>query len=315
MKTGMTISAVGHLAVLTWAMVSFSVAPFQVAPADSLPVDIISMKDFSQLTKGVENAPEKNTQKPLVEKVAKRRLIDNTTAEVSDKPEIRPTSEPTPPSPLKPPEKKSEPKPAKSAPPKPAEKKAAPPKPKPAPKDAIAEALKKDEAKRKQKAEQTASIPTPKRRPPRPRPKRQPKFDASKVAALLDKRKPRRRAAAGETLSDTASLGLPSGAAPTLSQTEIDALRAQIQQCWNPPAGVVEAEQLIVVVRILLNQDGSLSGEPILLNRGGHQLFQIAAESAKRAIRRCQPYRLPIEKYQVWKDVEVTFDPRDMFRG
>jgi colicin import membrane protein len=41
----------------------------------------------------------------------------------------------------------------------------------------------------------------------------------------------------------------------------------------------------------------------------------VAAESARRAILRCQPYRLPIAKYDVWKDVEVNFDPRDMFRG
>jgi colicin import membrane protein len=35
-----------------------------------------------------------------------------------------------------------------------------------------------------------------------------------------------------------------------------------------------------------------------------------------RAVRRCAPYSfMPITKYDVWKDVEVTFDPRDMFRG
>jgi hypothetical protein len=24
---------------------------------------------------------------------------------------------------------------------------------------------------------------------------------------------------------------------------------------------------------------------------------------------------MPVAKYEAWKDVEVTFDPRDMFRG
>lgn len=51
------------------------------------------------------------------------------------------------------------------------------------------------------------------------------------------------------------------------------------------------------------------------MNRGSHPIFRIAAESAMRAIRRCQPYHLPLSKYEVWRDVEVTFDPRDMFRG
>jgi colicin import membrane protein len=41
----------------------------------------------------------------------------------------------------------------------------------------------------------------------------------------------------------------------------------------------------------------------------------VAAESALRAVRRCQPYTMPAAKYDIWRDVEVTFDPRDMFGG
>lgn len=132
---------------------------------------------------------------------------------------------------------------------------------------------------------------------------------------MLDKRKPQRHAAVGDTLNSTPSLGLPTGRAATLTQTEIDALRAQIQACWNPPAGAANAEDIIVKVRLQLHQDGSLSAQPTLMNRGSHPIFRIAAESAMRAIRRCQPYHLPLSKYEVWRDVEVTFDPRDMFRG
>jgi len=40
------------------------------------------------------------------------------------------------------------------------------------------------------------------------------------------------------------------------------------------------------------------------------------AESAKRALLQCQPYRmLKPEHYDTWKDMEITFDPRDMLRG
>jgi colicin import membrane protein len=97
--------------------------------------------------------------------------------------------------------------------------------------------------------------------------------------------------------------------------SEIDALRAQIQACWNPPVGAEEAEKLIVRLRIQFKPDGTLSREPELLNRGTSSYFTVAAESAMRAVRRCQPYTMPAAKYDVWKDVEVTFDPRDMFRG
>jgi hypothetical protein len=42
----------------------------------------------------------------------------------------------------------------------------------------------------------------------------------------------------------------------------------------------------------------------------------VAAESAMSAVKKCAPYSfMPVAKYEAWKDVEVTFDPRDMFRG
>src|SRR6185295_5519457 len=97
------------------------------------------------------------------------------------------------------------------------------------------------------------------------------------------------RAATGDTLSTRPSLGVPTGNAASLTQSEIDALRARIQQCWNPPAGLADARDLIVVVRIRFNQDGSLSADPTLSNSGAHPTFQVAAESALRAVRRCAP--------------------------
>ena len=141
------------------------------------------------------------------------------------------------------------------------------------------------------------------------------RFDPTRIAALLDKRKSTRQAATGAELSRTASLGAVTGAAAQLSQTEIDALRGQIQRCWNPPVGTSDARDLIVRVRLTLNQDGSLAGQPMVTDRGGGSTYQIAAEAAMRAIRRCAPYTLPAAKYEAWRDVEVTFDPRDMFRG
>jgi len=53
----------------------------------------------------------------------------------------------------------------------------------------------------------------------------------------------------------------------------------------------------------------------MVLNHGRNALFQIAAEAATRAVRRCQPFRLPASKYEAWQEVEVNFDPNDMFRG
>ena len=104
--------------------------------------------------------------------------------------------------------------------------------------------------------------------------------------------------------------------AASLSQNELDALRARLRQCWNVPVGLAEARDLIVTVRIQFKRDGSLASEPALMNHGGHPAFLAASESALRAIRTCAPYSfLPVAKYEAWKDIIIDFDPRDMFRG
>jgi colicin import membrane protein len=313
MKAGWTISAVLHGAVLAWGLVAFATKPLSAPPLEFISTDIISAADFSQITNGVKTAPKAETPKPLVEKVADAKPVEDTNSKVADnKPEITATADKIEPPKPEPEKKKPEPKPPMpAAKNEPKQAFAKEPEPKV---DPIAEALKKDTKKPDPKTQQKAETPLP---PKKPEPlKPQPQFDAHRIAALLDKRDPQRHSATGETLSHTPSLGTSTGRAASLSQSEIDALRARIQQCWNPPAGLADARDLVVVVRIRFNQDGSLSAEPTLSNSVSHPTFQIAAESALRAVKRCAPYSfMPIAKYDVWKDVEVTFDPRDMFRG
>jgi colicin import membrane protein len=316
MKAGWTISAILHAGVLAWGLVTIAAKPLDKPPTESLPVDIISASDFSQLTKGSKTAPKVETPKPLVEKIAEAKPVEEQNSKVVDKkPEVVATAERVePPKPPEPEKKKAEPTPPIPVPqakPEPKQAFAKEPEPKI---DPIAEAIKKDTKKPDTKMQQKADVPTPVKKPEPPKP--QPKFDANRIAALLDKREAQRQSVTGTTLNNRPSLGSPTANAASLSQNEIDALRARIQQCWSPPAGLAEARDLIVVVRIRFNQDGSLSADPTLTNSGSHPTFQVAAESALRAVRRCAPYSfMPIAKYDAWKDVEVTFDPRDMFRG
>jgi len=315
MKAGWTISAAGHAGVLLYALVSIAAAPLKTPP-EALPVDVISATEFSQLTKGVKTAPKAEVPKPLVEKIGDPKPNENPAPKVVDKPEIVAAAD----------------EPPKPAPPKPETKPPVPqakpePKPEPKPRDAfarendpktdpIAEAIKKEQATKKPEPKKAEAPKPPKKQDP---PKQQPKFDANQIQqklALLDKRDPQRRAATGETLSPTPSLGAPTGSAATLSQSEIDALRARLRECWTVPVGLAEARDLIVTVRIQFNKDGSLSADPRLMNSGSHPAFQAASESALRAVRRCAPYTfMPPAKYEGWKDIIVDFDPRDMFRG
>jgi hypothetical protein len=43
--------------------------------------------------------------------------------------------------------------------------------------------------------------------------------------------------------------------------------------------------------------------------------FRSAAENARRAILRCSPFTLPPNKYEVWRDLTLRFDPSRMFGG
>jgi colicin import membrane protein len=202
-----------------------------------------------------------------------------------------------------------EPKP-KPKPPVAAEKKQVEPQ-----RDLIAEALKKDDSKKKQEAKKEAKAPTPPT-PPKKEAPQQPKFDPKNVAALLDKRAPQRLAAAGDVANQTVSLGAPSGLAAQLSQTELDALRARLAQLWSPPAGAKNPEELVVLIRMQLKPDGSLAGPPLVMTSGKTPLFMASRDSAIRAVLRGQPFdMLRPEHYEQWKDIEITFDPRDMIRG
>ena len=291
MRTGLTISGVGHAAFLLWSVIAFVAKPYENTPAEAMPVDIISENDFSKLAAGVKNAPKVEAPKPLVEQVGDQKPAEDPLAKIAKK-EIKAATD-TPPTPeRKPPEPQKKPAEAKS--------------------DPIADALKKDAAKKAEQKKADVKPPLPPKRPAQPA---QPQFDPRTVEALLNKRDPQRLAATGEALEPSVSLGAPGGAAQ-LSQSEIDALRGRLAQLWNPPAGAKDPRELIVQVRFQLKPDGTIAGPPAVLTSGSSPLFVAARDSAIRAIFRGQPYNmLKPEHYDQWKDIEITFDPRDMLRG
>ena len=73
----------------------------------------------------------------------------------------------------------------------------------------------------------------------------------------------------------------------------------------------------MIRIRIQLKQDGTLSATADGADRAATaSLYNPARDSAVRAVFAGQPYdMLKPEHYETWKDIEVTFDPRDMFRG
>jgi hypothetical protein len=101
-----------------------------------------------------------------------------------------------------------------------------------------------------------------------------------------------------------------------LSMTEIDSIRTQIQRNWNVPAGAQDAHLMIVKLRIQLLPDGTVHRVEIV-EKGrieSEPFFRSMAESAVRAVKRThQINNLSPDKYHLWRDITVNFDPRDMF--
>jgi hypothetical protein len=143
-------------------------------------------------------------------------------------------------------------------------------------------------------------------------------FDPNSIAALIDKSK-----------QDTAEVKTPKNLVSqdqekniensSLSLSEEDALKAQIFGCWSIPLGLPYDENLLVRIKLKLKPDGSVIDSEILdharMNKPGQGFYKVLAESALRAIKLCQPLRVPTTGYERWKDLQLNFDAREMLEG
>jgi hypothetical protein len=94
--------------------------------------------------------------------------------------------------------------------------------------------------------------------------------------------------------------------------TLADSIRSQAQRCYRGSADAPDPERLIVVIRVRLNRDGSLDGQPDVFNRqaidlSGDRYWRVARDRAMAAIIDCAPYRLPAEHFSIWRRIDVTF--------
>lgn len=309
MRKGLTISAIGHLAVVGFGLVAFTGKPFDHVPQESLPVDIISSEQLSQMTRGTKDAKKDAPKKPLVEKVAPEKPIEETKAQVSEKKEITASAPAEVPPVPKGTKIEDKPEPVKDKPKEEPKKVDAPDDKSKV--DPIAEQIKKEKAEKEKKKAETPP-------PPKPKPKQdeKQKFDADRIAALLDKRAPRRNEATGEAIKASASLGTQTGRAQSLTLSWVNALQSKIAQCWNVPAGVRDAEEIKVRIYFELNRDGTVNGHPQLIGGTPSQFGPTVGESGIRAIQQCQPYNfLPQNEYAGgWDKLDITFSSKDMFR-
>ena len=295
-----------HVLVIGWGLVSFSSKVFESTPEESLPVDIISADQLAKVAAGMKSGKKENP-KPLVEKVAEAKPVEDTVGKITEKAPVVTDTTP-PPQPKveeKPVEKKPDPpKPVAEAKPKeepkPIEKKPDPPK-----LDPIAETLKKEEKKPPPKPPVQAATP-----PPQPQKPKERTFDQSKIAALLDKRDPARQATTGDTLNSNAALGLAKGKAADNSATWGSMFQSQVERCWKKPYGGIESQNPEAAFTIRLKRDGTLEGMPVPEGTPATPCLRVYQESALRAIIECQPYNLPAAFFDEWKYFAPVFTER-----
>ena len=143
-------------------------------------------------------------------------------------------------------------------------------------------------------------------------------FDPNNIAALIDKSKVETAETTNKmnkiTQDQKKSVDL-SG----LSLSEEDALKAQIFGCWSIPLGLPYNENLLVRIKLQLNPDGTVLQSEILdharMNKPGQGFYKVLAESALRAVKLCQPLRVPSTGYERWKELQLNFDAREMLEG
>ena len=143
-------------------------------------------------------------------------------------------------------------------------------------------------------------------------------FDPNNIAALIDKSK--EESAEINKKIDKVTQDQQRNIENTgLSLSEEDALKAQIFGCWSIPLGLPYNENLLVRIKLQLNPDGTILQSEILdharMNKPGQGFYKVLAESALRAIKLCQPLRVPTTGYERWKELQLNFDAREMLEG
>ena len=141
--------------------------------------------------------------------------------------------------------------------------------------------------------------------------------DTNQIAALIDKAK---EIEAVKKRNDKVTQSSQKNSFATgLTLSQEDALRAQIFGCWSVPLGLPYDKDLLVRIKLKLKKDGTIMKSEILdhqrMNRPGQKFYKVLAESALRAVRLCQPLKVPPTGYDKWKDLQLNFNPTEMLKG
>ena len=143
-------------------------------------------------------------------------------------------------------------------------------------------------------------------------------INTNEIAALIDKAK-EEEAIKQKKADKITQSSQKNSFATGLTLSQEDALKAQIFGCWSVPLGLPYDEDLLVRIKLKLKKDGTIMKSEILdhqrMNKPGQKFYKVLAESALRAVRLCQPLKVPPTDYDKWKDLQLNFNPTEMLKG
>lgn len=152
----------------------------------------------------------------------------------------------------------------------------------------------------------------------RPQPKPSPSNFAS-VLKNLEKLKPQDTETPPDPKSKAPAkpaTGALASLSNKLTTSAANALNEQLSRCWNIPAGIKDAENMVIVLEVVVNPDRTVASAEIedQARASTDPAFRTAAMSALRALRmpECTPLDLPPDRYEDWKTMTVRFDPKNM---
>ncbi|TYB80944.1 energy transducer TonB [Maritimibacter fusiformis] len=342
MKTGYIISGIAHLLLILWLLFGGLILRDRDEPLLNVAeVSIVSAEEFAALS--AQPQPEAPSLAPEITAAPPPRPAPPV-PEPEPEPEPEPIPEPpaVPPTPEAVPDDQPTPPEADRVAPEPApapEPEAVPgpeviddTTPADTPTDQPVEELPPtapEEATTEivTEAETPSSAPVtsirPQARPDRPRPPVEtaepaPQPDPEPAPDLTDAIDSAVDDALADILNDTATPApdpspVPSG--PPLTRGEKDGLRVAVSQCWNLGSSSTDAMATTVVVLVSMSRGGQPDAIRLVSSDGPNQTaINTAFEAARRAIIRCgaNGYNLPSDKYEQWREIEMTFNPENM---
>ncbi len=309
MRVGLATSLVAHAVLITLGVVGLhSAEELQPMPVEAISVDLVPIEDVASIRFGSEQSKVIETPAPAAVDTPKPTdLAERPGTTEKDQPKPEETQKPSPaptvqtaPEPVPVPATESAPKAQETPPPAP-ELAAEPTRQEPVDKPAPVPAMRTASIQRQQVETKQTPVKT---EPPKTEKPKQTK-PADQVANIINT-----EASRGTTTGagGQAAAGKPTGQAARLTESELGALIAQMRKCWNPTLAE-RNDGVIIRLMVSMNKDGTVNGLPeILTDTTGSPILGISARTAARKVLQCGPFDLPADKYDHWRQIDVTLD-------